>query len=219
MKSVGIENIIFDLGNTLVYFDFCYFYDRIAHLEKKLNPSKFKKFINDKKLGIKLTRGTLDHKTFFRILKRKFDLKIGYDDFKYFYSDVFWVNNQMKNFLDKISRIKKYKLYLLSNTDALHMNFIDKNFPFVHSPYQRHRSFLKNRLLSYKVGMVKPQKVIFKYTLKKYNLKPEKTLLIDDIKENIISAASLGIKTIHYKNHRTFIKRFSALAKNAEANL
>ncbi len=210
MKSVGIENIIFDLGNTLVYFDFCYFYDRIAHLEKKLNPSKFRKFINDKKLGIKLTKGTLDHKTFFRILKKKFDLKIGYDDFKYFYSDVFWINNQMKNFLDKISRIKKYKLFLLSNTDALHMNFIDKNFPFV--------GVLKNRVLSYKVGMIKPQKVIFRYTLKKYNLNPEKTLIIDDIKENILSASSLGIKTILYKNHRSFIKKFSALAKNAEAN-
>jgi putative hydrolase of the HAD superfamily len=210
LKSVGIENIIFDLGNTLVYFDFCYFYDRIAHLEKKLNPSKFRKFINDKKLGIKLTKGTLDHKTFFRILKKKFDLKIGYDDFKYFYSDVFWINNQMKNFLDKISRIKKYKLFLLSNTDALHMNFIDKNFPFV--------GVLKNRVLSYKVGMIKPQKVIFRYTLKKYNLNPEKTLIIDDIKENILSASSLGIKTILYKNHRSFIKKFSALAKNAEAN-
>jgi putative hydrolase of the HAD superfamily len=210
LKSVGIENIIFDLGNTLVYFDFCYFYDRIAHLEKKLNPSKFRKFINDKKLGIKLTKGTLDHKTFFRILKKKFDLKIGYDEFKYFYSDVFWINNQMKNFLDKISRIKKYKLFLLSNTDALHMNFIDKNFPFV--------GVLKNRVLSYKVGMIKPQKVIFRYTLKKYNLNPEKTLIIDDIKENILSASSLGIKTILYKNHRSFIKKFSALAKNAEAN-
>ena len=210
MKSVGIENIIFDLGNTLVYFDFCYFYDRIAHLEKKLNPSKFRKFINDKKLGIKLTKGTLDHKTFFRILKKKFDLKIGYDDFKYFYSDVFWINNQMKNFLDKISRIKKYKLFLLSNTDALHMNFIDKNFPFV--------GVLKNRVLSYKVGMIKPQKVIFRYTLKKYNLNPEKTLIIDDMKENILSASSLGIKTILFKNHRSFIKKFSALAKNAEAN-
>ena len=210
MKSVGIENIIFDLGNTLVYFDFCYFYDRIAHLEKKLNPSKFRKFINDKKLGIKLTKGTLDHKTFFRILKKKFDLKIGYDDFKYFYSDVFWINNQMKNFLDKISRIKKYKLFLLSNTDALHMNFIDKNFPFV--------GVLKNRVLSYKVGMIKPQKVIFRYTLKKYNINQEKNLIIDDIKENILSASSLGIKTILYKNHRSFIKKFSALAKNAEAN-
>ena len=210
MKSVGIEYIIFDLGNTLVYFDFSYFYDRIAHLEKKLNPSKFRKFINDKKLGIKLTKGTLDHKTFFRILKKKFDLKIGYDDFKYFYSDVFWINNQMKNFLDKISRIKKYKLFLLSNTDALHMNFIDKNFPFV--------GVLKNRVLSYKVGMIKPQKVIFRYTLKKYNLNPEKTLIIDDIKENILSASSLGIKTILYKNHRSFIKKFSVLAKNAEAD-
>lgn len=209
MNSEGIENIIFDLGNTLVYYDFGYFYDRIEHLEKKLNPSKLKKFIHQKKLDMRLFRGSVKPKDFFGILKRKFDLKIGYEDFKYIYSDIFWVNSQMKTFLEKISRIKKYKLFLLSNTDTLHINFIDKNFPYVR--------LLKKRVLSFKIGLIKPQKAIFKYTLQKYNLNPGKTLIIDDLKDNIISASSLGIKTIHYKNHRKFIKQFSALAKDAKA--
>lgn len=207
MNSGGIENIIFDLGNTLVYYDFGYFYDRIEHLEKKLNPTKLKKFIHDKKLDMRMYRGSVNSKDFFRVIKKKFDLKIGFEDFKYIYSDIFWVNSQMKNFLEKIARIKKYKLFLLSNTDTLHINFIDKNFPYVR--------MLKRRILSFKVGLIKPQKAIFKYTLQKYNLKPEKTLLIDDLKENILSASSLGIKTIHYKNHRKFIKQFSKLAKEA----
>lgn len=209
MTSPGIENIIFDIGNTLIYYDFCYFYDRVAHLEKKLNPSSLKRFILDKKLDEKLFKGTLTHKDFFRIIKRKFNLKIGYNDFKYFYSDIFWANLSMKIFLEKIYRIKKYKLFLLSNTDTVHLKFIDKNFPYL--------GMVKKRVLSFKVKAVKPQKVIFKHILKKYNLEPGKSLLIDDMKKNIISASSLGIKTIHYKNHKTFLKRFSALAKDSEA--
>lgn len=207
-KKSGIKNIIFDLGNTLVYFDLGYFYSGVAEREKRLNAAKFKKFIIKNRLDIKLITGRLNHKDFFRKLKRKFDLKIGYNDFIYFYSDIFWVNENMKRFLEKISRVKKYKLYLLSNTDSPHINFIDKNFPFI--------KIIKNRVLSYKINMAKPDKKIFKYTIDKFKLLPEETVLIDDIKENLLSAQKLGINTIHYSSHRKFTSEFSRLIKSVK---
>jgi FMN phosphatase YigB (HAD superfamily) len=200
-----IRNIIFDLGNTLVYFDFSYFYNGIAEREKNLNGARLKKYIIDNKIDHKLMSGRLLHKEFFRKLKKKFDLKIGYDDFIYFYSDIFWVNPNMKKFLEKISRVKKYRLFLLSNTDSPHITFIDHNFPFV--------KLLKKRVLSYKINMVKPQKKIFRYTLDKFDLVPEETVLVDDMKDNILAAQTLGIKTIHYNNHRKFTSEFSKLVK------
>jgi glucose-1-phosphatase len=205
LRKGPIENIIFDLGNTLVYFDFCYFYDRVALHEKNLNARTFKNFIHTKKYGLKITRGTLSIKDLFKILKKKFRLKIGYSDFLYFYSDIFWVNGPMKTFVEKIARIKQFKIFLLSNTDPAHINFIDKNFPFV--------KLIKKRVLSYKVKMNKPQKKIFQHTLQKFNLDPEKTLLIDDMKDNVRISETLGIKTIHYKNHKAFLKQFSKLNK------
>jgi HAD superfamily hydrolase (TIGR01509 family) len=203
-----IENIIFDLGNTLVYFDFCYFYDRIALHEKNLNARSLKNFVINKKYDLKITRGTIGIKDLFKILKRKFKLKIGYADFLFFYSDIFWVNSPMKIFVEKISRIKRFNIFLLSNTDPIHINFIDKNFPFVR--------LLKNRVLSYKVKANKPQKKIFQYILQKYNLNPGKTLLIDDVKDNVRVSETLGIKAIHYKNHKVFLKQFSKLNKKSD---
>ncbi len=207
-RKPGIKNIIFDLGNTLVYFNFGYFYSGIAEREKRLNAVKFKKFIIENKLDVKLIKGRLKHRDLFKKLKRKFDLKIGYNDFIYFYSDIFWVNESMKKFLEKISRVKKYKLYLLSNTDAPHINFIDNNFPFI--------KIIKNRVLSFRVNMAKPDKKIFKYTLDKFKLLPEETVLIDDMKDNILSAQKLGIKTIHYSRHRKFTSEFSKLIKSVK---
>jgi putative hydrolase of the HAD superfamily len=61
--------------------------------------------------------------------------------------------------------------------------------------------------------MSKPQKRIFKYTIEKFNLLPEETVLVDDMKDNILSAQSFGIKTILYKNHRKFTSEFSKLVK------
>ncbi len=206
-KQTGIKNLIFDLGNTLVYFDLGYFYNGIAEREKKLNALKFKKYIIKNKLDIKLITGRLNHRDFFKKLKKKFELKIGYEDFIYFYSDIFWVNENMKRFLEKISRVKKYKLFLLSNTDSPHITFIDNNFPFIR--------LIKNRILSYKINMAKPDKKIFKYTLEKFGLIPEETVLIDDIKENILSAEKLGIKTIHYNKHKKFTSDFSRLVKSS----
>jgi glucose-1-phosphatase len=200
-----IRNIIFDLGNTLVYFDFSYFFNGISEREKKLNASRLKKYIIDNRLDYKLMTGRLAHKDFFRTLKKKFDLKIGYNDFIFFYSDIFWANPNMKKFLEKISRIKKYRLFLLSNTDSIHFTFISNNFPFVR--------LIKNRVLSYKVNMVKPQKKIFMHTVDKYKLIPEETVLVDDMKDNITVAKTLGIKTIHYNNHRKFTSEFSKLVK------
>jgi glucose-1-phosphatase len=205
LTKYKVRNIIFDLGNTLVFFDHSYFVNGIAEREKHLNAAKFRKYISDNKLDIKLLTGRLNHKDFFRKLKKKFDLKISYADFIYFYSDVFWENSNMKRLLEKISRIKNYKLYLLSNTDAPHMNFIDKNFPYVR--------LLKIRVLSYKVHMYKPQKKIFRYMLGKYNLEPCSTLLIDDMKENIKTASSLGMNVIHYKVHKKFMSEFSRILK------
>ena len=205
LKKPCIRNIIFDLGNTLVYYDFSYFYNCLAEREKKLNPVKFKRYIIKHELDLKMMTGRIQPKEMFKKLKRKFDIKTGYNDFIFFYSDIFWVNPNMKKFVEKISRIKKYRLYLLSNTDAPHFNFIINNFPFVKIP--------KNRVLSYKVHMRKPQKKIFVHSLEKYGLIPEETVFIDDMKENVLAAQALGIKTILYKNHKKFTSEFSKIVK------
>lgn len=200
MPLPRIKNIIFDLGNTLVYYDYSYFYDGLYRLERNLNPNKLKRFYLEKDLGNKLCKSKLKHKNFFKILKKKFDLKTGYSDFTRLYCDIFWENTNMKNLLEKLSKNKKCKLFLLSNTDPKHIKFVDKNFPYI--------SLLKKRVLSFKTGMIKPDRKIFIYTLNKYKLLPEETLLIDDLKKNVVSARSLGINSIHYTTHRSFLKQF-----------
>lgn len=199
----SIKNIIFDLGNTLIYFDHNYFYDGISNLEKHLSIKEFKKFISEKKLGEKLFTAKISNKDYFRILKKKFGLKIGYDDFIYIYSDIFWENSEMIKFIEKISLEKNYKLFLFSNTDPAHYNFLSKNFPFL--------NLFKNKILSFKIKQMKPSPKSFKYILQKYNLNPNECLFIDDLKENITIAESLNFMAIRYTNHKTFLNKFGRL--------
>lgn len=205
MPSHKIKNIILDLGNTLVYFDYCYFFDGVSRLEKKVNARKFKKYFVDNKFDIKIGSGKLNIKQAFAILKKKFNLKIGYSDFYYLYCDIFWENTAMKNFLETKLLDSGYKLFMLSNVDSSHINFIDHNFPYV--------KLIKKRALSYKIRAVKPDKKIFKYVIDKFQIDPFESIFIDDLKKNIISAKAVGFNVIPYTSHKRFLKEFNKLTK------
>ena len=55
-------------------------------------------------------------------------------------------------------------------------------------------------VLSYQVGLAKPQKEIFEHALKELRLKAGECVFIDDKIENIAAAKSLGFKAIHFKD-------------------
>jgi len=188
-----------------VYFDYCYFYDGISLLEKKLNARKLKKYFTDNNFDLKIGSGKLNIKQAFKLLKKQFNLKIGYKDFYYLYSDIFWENTSMKNFLENRLLDSGYRLYMLSNVDSSHINFIDNNFPYVKN--------VKKRVLSYKVKTVKPEKKIFRELIKKYNILPEESIFIDDLKSNILAAKEFGFNTIHYTSHKKFLKEFNELTR------
>ncbi len=203
MNTPKIKNIIFDLGNTLIFFDFSYFYDGLKNIENSLNISEFRRYIIKNKLGDKLCTGRLTFPRYFKILKKKFKLKTGYSDFKCLYSDIFWENKEMHKFLNEVSQKKKYRIFLFSNTDAAHINYIYHNFPFI--------KHIKNKFLSYKVNSLKPEKKIFRIFIERYKIKPEESVFIDDMRPNIKAISGLKFNALHYKAHRKFLKDFAKL--------
>jgi FMN phosphatase YigB (HAD superfamily) len=205
LEKPKIKNIIFDLGNTLIFFDHGYFYDGLANLEKGLNAGKLKKFITSKKLDAKVSTGRITNKEFFRAIKKKFDIKTGFSDFNYLYSDVFWENKPMIKLLENLIDEGKYKIFLLSNTDPAHFSFILKNFPSI--------NLIRNKVLSYKTRCLKPEKNIYKCMIERFTLIPEMSVFIDDIKSHLVTASKMKFHTIHYTTHKSFLKKFNKLIK------
>lgn len=95
------------------------------------------------------------------------------------------------DFIKKLSIEKKYKLLLLSNTNELHINWIQENISFYHD----FKSCFDSFYLSHEINLRKPDSDIFQYVLEEHKLTPENTLFIDDTEENTIAAQRLGIKT------------------------
>ena len=86
----------------------------------------------------------------------------------------------------------KYKLFLLTNTDAIHISRFEHKVgvSFFSDFYQ----CFEKVYYSFEMGMRKPDPQIFSYILNKHDLSPKRTLFIDDKKENTDAAAALGIQ-------------------------
>ena len=93
-------------------------------------------------------------------------------------------------FLQMLSQ--KYRLFLLSNTDAIHID----RFQHVAGTtfYREFYECFERVYFSFELGMRKPDAEIFNYLIKKHDLTPKRTLFIDDKKENTDAALTLGFQ-------------------------
>jgi putative hydrolase of the HAD superfamily len=98
-------------------------------------------------------------------------------------------------FLQMLS--KKYRLFLLTNTDAIHISRFEHmvGVSFFSDFYQ----CFEKVYYSFEMGMRKPDTEIFNHLLKQHDLSPKRTLFIDDKKENTDAAAALGIQVWNLK--------------------
>lgn len=94
-------------------------------------------------------------------------------------------------FLKKIKKEKRYKLFLLSNTNELHIESVKQNISF----YEDFKTCFDKFYLSHEIGFRKPNTDIFEYILNDTKLLAKECFFVDDTKEHTESAKKLGIKT------------------------
>jgi glucose-1-phosphatase len=98
-----------------------------------------------------------------------------------------------------------YDLVLLSNTNEIHETRFNKMLHSTHG-IPNIGVFFDKVYYSHRIGMRKPNPAIFERVLSECSFKPEHTLFIDDVEENTVSAAQLGIQTIWLKEGMTIEK-------------
>lgn len=89
----------------------------------------------------------------------------------------------------------KYRLFLLSNTDEMHISHFEhrEGMSFTRDFY----NCFDKIYFSYEMGIRKPDVEVFKLLINKHELSPKRTLFIDDRKDNTDAAASLRIEVWH----------------------
>lgn len=96
------------------------------------------------------------------------------------------------DFLKELSTTKKYRLFLLSNTNDLHINWVKDSLGEVF--YNEFKNCFEQFYLSHEINFRKPDSEIYEFVLNENNLTASETLFVDDLKENTDSANQLGIQ-------------------------
>ena len=179
-----INTIIFDFGDVFI------------NLEKDLSVNEFKKLgldgPNPELLALNddFERGRISETQFLDGFKKHLpDAEI--EDIKAAWNSLIGEFPLYRlEFLQLLAT--KYRLFLLTNTDIIHMeNFENKVGMSFSSDFYR---CFEKVYYSHEMGLRKPEEAIFNFIIKKHDLSPKRTLFVDDKKENTDAAAALGLQ-------------------------
>ncbi len=94
---------------------------------------------------------------------------------------------------------KKYRLFLLSNTNEIHLPEVMRMSAHLNGKKGFEKLF-ERYYYSCRMGMRKPDREIFDKVCVDNNLETDTTLFIDDSKQNIEGADRAGLNTLHYSS-------------------
>jgi HAD superfamily hydrolase (TIGR01509 family) len=191
-----IKAILFDLGNVLI----CY--DALKTLEGFVSSCEVDakgalEFFYKSELEKEYTRGKITSMEFYDHCKAELKFKMGFSEFKKYWSEIFWENEGMKDVLIGLKE-KGYSLYLISNTNEMHYDYIEENFDIL--------TYFDGLFPSHLIGERKPDVEIFQKVLLHIGLEPEETIFIDDQEDFIEGAKKAKIPGILFKNKNQLLK-------------
>ncbi|HDZ06283.1 hypothetical protein LCGC14_0148070 [marine sediment metagenome] len=94
-------------------------------------------------------------------------------------------------FIENLNSENQYRLFLLSNTNDLHIDIVKKSMGL--DRFNRFKNCFEMFYLSQEMKMRKPNANIYEYVLHENKLIADETFFVDDTKENTDSASKLGI--------------------------
>jgi len=181
----NIEAILFDMVGVLLFKKGNY----APKTKEEVTAEKIEELYNhldDKKL-------LSDLKNKLRLTNEEISKALPYIPKKYERSNELW------NLLPELK--KKYKLAVVNNGNALALKYWKERFDF---------SIFDVFINSAEVGFKKPNPEIYLITCERLKVKPENCLFMDDLKENILIAEKLKMKTIWWEkdNEDEGLKKF-----------
>jgi putative hydrolase of the HAD superfamily len=179
--------IIFDLGKVLVHFDFKRGYQALEGL-CPYPAMEIPRRLGETDLVERFETGLLEPRDFVQQLTRILELRVDYDRFCQIWSSIFGHTLVPERMLEGLAA--RYRLVLLSNTNAIHFEMIRENYPIL-----RH---FHDLVLSYEVKAMKPDPEIYRAAIQRAGCLPEECFYTDDIARYVDGARQLGIDAVQF---------------------
>ncbi|MBQ9142023.1 MAG: HAD family phosphatase [Lachnospiraceae bacterium] len=201
---MSIKNIIFDIGNVLLGFDYQHFFESFGYDGETVE--RLAKATAQSSDWNELDRGVLSYEEVLQrfiandpqlesVILRTFENLNGILS-RYDYA-IPWMQ-ELKE--------KGYKVYYLSNFFRKAEVDCAETMDFI--------PFMDGGILSYRDKVTKPDAEIYQLLLKRYDLSAEESVFLDDTEKNIVGARKEGIHGIVFKNKAQACEELRKLGVN-----
>ena len=197
--ALPIAALAFDLGNVLVKVDHLRFCRRLAAVAG-WTPQEVYAAVFQTGLEPCYDTGRISSEEFHRRVQDHFGLDLPFPRFRQMWAEIFDPLEDMEAVAARLAR--RYHLYLLSNTNELH-------FQYIQEKYAALLSHFRALTLSYLVGSRKPEPQIFQALIRETGLPPAQILYTDDNEDFVATARSHGLVAWNFTSPRDFKEQLS----------
>lgn len=178
-----VEAFIFDIGNVLVRFDHGRAAAALAAMGADLSD---RAALED--LAARYERGAVDRSAFLGGLRSILRHSADDADVARAWQEIFEPNAPMWELVEKLHGT--YPLYLLSNTNCLHHEYLERGYAIF--------AKFSDGVFSYRAKMMKPEPEIFGVAIRQFGVCPQATVYLDDLSANVEAARGAGLRAFQY---------------------
>ena len=201
------KSIIFDLGNVVVDIDLNITFQRFKELGFYIDEDFLKKY-HQTPIFKDFEEGRVTPNEFTAELLQKMKQGVTTEEVIAAWNSL--LGDYKEERISTILELRKtHQVYLLSNTNSLHIDSCSNRVPIVGSLDK----LFDKIYYSHEMGMSKPNDIIFETVLKDAVLKAEETLYLDDSLANVEAARNLGIESWLVEFPDQWVPRMNQLLK------
>jgi FMN phosphatase YigB (HAD superfamily) len=187
-----IEAIIFDIGRVIIDLDPSRAIATIG-AGSTLAPDKLWQEVQKDPLWEGWQEGRVTPREWYENLIARFRTPISFEEFRSAWNSVLVPKLLLPEQLFQHFS-KKYRLVLLSNTDPIHVEYMESKFSFLR--------YFPKRIYSCEVGASKPSVKIFRAAIKAAGAPPRRILYLDDIRGYVLAARRVGLNAVQFRSRR-----------------
>ena len=200
MSNRKYSAIVFDLGQVLLQFDYKYFVEKVNKHKAGIGERFLNVYQQNYHIHRDFEKGKISEKMFIAQMLEYLEHCIDEETFCKYWSDIFSFNEDVIALFPELK--KRYKLYLVSNTNSIHKKYGYQDYEFL--------KLFDRLFLSHEVGFVKPEEEIYRVVEKASGFPSEEHIFIDDILEYVNAAKTLGWDGIQFVNYDNLLKNLKA---------
>ncbi|QSE99210.1 HAD family hydrolase [Fulvivirga lutea] len=205
MSSQSIKHLIFDLGGVIINLDTALTIKAFAELTNK-SIDRVIEFSTSHSGFHAYEKGEISNSEFRDVIREMAEREITNEQI-----DLAWNAMILDLPLERIQLLqqlkKDYSIYLLSNTNFIHMDRVNEVRSEAGHP--EFNTLFHQDYYSHIMGKRKPDAAIFEQVIQEQNLNPEHTLFLDDNLANIEGASRLGLQTLHVTSPLVMMEYFN----------